>query len=283
MPSVTQQQAHIEDIRTAQFITGALRDISAIEMRHYREKFEANGQFFDELRSLYQLIQSIAESEGKGAMARRRTADTLYVAYTTNRHFYGTLNDDVMRAFRKQTSAKDRCLIIGDTGRQIWQTKAQKRLEVQYLSFAGDMPNKSETHVFLDRVAPYSQVFVFYPSFVSAFTQEAQMLDITFSTAAQEQKTEAPQELPQYILEPEIVEMFGFFDTQVRYVLFERLLLETQLSRVAARLLKMDMADQNAERMLVTERRELRRLRSSFASTRMLETISGYIQWHKRK
>lgn len=281
MPSINQQRAHIQDIGTAQFITGALRDISAIEMREYRAQFETNGRFYEELRSLYSLIQQIARREGKGMAAKRNHADRLYVAYTTNKHFYGTLNVDVMRAFTKHTSAKDRCLIIGDTGKLLWRTGAKKRLEVQHLSFKDDMPDESETKAFLAQVSPYRQVFVFYPSFVSAFSQEAQMLDITFTGAQSEGRAQA-EETPQYILEPEILEMFDFFDTQVRYVLFKRLLLETQLSRVAARLLKMDMADQNAQSMLVVERRELRHLQSSFASTRMLETLSGYLQWHKK-
>ena len=74
--------------------------------------------------------------------------------------------------------------------------------------------------------------------------------------------------------------MLEFFNTQVRYVLFERMLLETRLSRVAARLVKMDTADQNAEALIGAERRELRRAKSSFSSRRMIETLVGYLQWH---
>jgi F0F1-type ATP synthase gamma subunit len=74
-----------------------------------------------------------------------------------------------------------------------------------------------------------------------------------------------------------------FFKTQVRYVLFERMLLETQLSRVAARLAKMDAADTNAEQLIKNERKELRRANASFSSRRMIETLVGYLQWHTQR
>lgn len=283
MPTIDEQKDRIESIRTAQYITGALRDISAIEMRAYRERFEQNGGLYDELRWLYGLIQRIASHEGYERAVARTKADTLFVAYTTNKHFYGTINEDTMREFKKQTDAKARCLIIGDTGKQFWLQAGAKRLETAYMSFDDDMPSEQETRDFLQQVAAYGRVFIFYPGFESAFTQRPAMLDITFSEQSKVEHETAQEELPNYILEPEIVQMFDFFDTQVRYVLFERLLLETQLSRVAARLLKMDTADQNAQQLLKVEGRELHRLRASMASTRMLETISGYIQWHKRE
>jgi F-type H+-transporting ATPase subunit gamma len=288
MPTVEQQKNRIDDIQTAQYITGALRDISAIEMRDYRKQFETNAGFYDELKGLYTLIQHIATEEGRGVAAERQRADTLFVAYTTNKHFYGSINNDIMTEFKKRTGNADRCLIIGETGKQVWQSSARKRREVSFLSFADDMPNEEETRTFLAKTSRFGKVFVFYPGFQSAFTQRPEMIDITFSEGVQKkpqkgEQGQMVQDVPEYILEPEILEMFSFFDTQVRYVLFERLLLETQLSRVAARLLKMDTADQSAQRMLRDEFRELRRVQSSVASTRMLETISGFIQWHKKE
>ena len=85
------------------------------------------------------------------------------------------------------------------------------------------------------------------------------------------------------MFEPDLSEMVSFFNTQVRYILFERLLLETQISRVAARLVKMDTADQNAHDIIKLEMRTMRRIRTSFSSKRMLETVVGFIQWHNKQ
>lgn len=280
MPTIAEVQQNVSEFETTQYITGALRDISALELRKYRDKFERNTALYQELQELYMLITRIARHEGR-TKSTRVSPDRLYVAYTTNRHFYGNLNRDVMSALLKGTGSDDRCLIIGATGRELWSASPRKRREVAYMAFADDTPNATETRAFLERVAPYGHVYVFYPSFVSVFKQQAASVDITFET--DESAAGETKDLPGYILEPEILEMFSFFDTQVRGVLFERMLLETQLARVAARLMKMDAADDNAGTLLTRERRVLRRTIANHANIRLLETFTGYLQWTAQK
>ncbi len=286
MPAVTQQQKRIEAVQAARDITGALRDIAAIELKGVRDQFERNAQFSEELKDLFGLVTSIAESrEGRVPLAASRDT-VLHVAYTTNRHFYGSLNHNVMATFVAATNTKDRCLIIGDTGKQYWLSQAKKRLEVSFISFSGDMPTMEETLAFLERVAPYTRVNVFFPSFVSVFRQEIRTLDITFRPARVEKsaaRSAVSEETLQYVLEPDIKEMLAFFNTQVRYALFERMLLETQLSRIAARLVHMDSADQNARSLLNRETRELRRALAANSSRRLLETLVGFLQWHTHR
>lgn len=286
MPSITEQKQRIADIETARYITGTLRDIAAVEIKTLRDRFLTNDAFYTELGHLYQLVMTLAESAH--VETQGKTGDNLYIAYTTNRHFFGALNHIVIERFMKETGTDDRCLIIGDTGRQIWLSRARKRKQLSFLSFESDMPTPDETKKLLADAAQFGRVYVFYPGFVSVFEQSAQMVDISYRpepARAREatQSAERLTELPQYLLEPELADMLPFFNTQVRYALFERVLLETELSRVAARLVKMDMADQNANRLSALEHVELRRAFSSFSSMRMLETLVGYLQWHKQK
>lgn len=286
MSQIGVQKRRIEDIESAKYITGALRDISAIELKGLRNKFERNTMFYAELKNLYQIILRIREQAGNNPIPKERRNNTLYVAYTTNRHFYGSLNNDVIKKLVESTGTKDKCLIVGDTGKQIWHARAQKRREISFMSFEGDSPDAEETNTFLQKVAPYTHVFVFYPSFVSVFEQKADMIDITFRPEHDDSVSmegPLPTDEPQYLLEPDLTEMLSFFNTQVRYALVEQVLLETDLSRVAARLVKMDTADQNANKLIGAERKELRRAFSSFSSRRMLETLVGYLQWHKQK
>jgi ATP synthase F1 gamma subunit len=282
MSRVTEQKQRIEDIESARYITGALRDISAIELKNLRKKFERNDIFYTELRQLFQLVWRIA-SANKVDVSTLQGKKSLYIAYTTNRHFYGSLNNDVIRKFIEGTDAQSNCLVVGDTGKQLWSSRAQKRREVQYLSFKDDTPNIEEITNLMNKVKEYKHVYVFYPGFTSIFHQDVEMVDITFRPPKQKLSEKEIEELPQYLFEPDLSEMVVFFNNQVRYALFERILLETQISRVAARLVKMDTADQNAKDLVKIELRKLQRVRTSFSSRRMLETIVGYIQWHDRQ
>jgi F0F1-type ATP synthase gamma subunit len=181
------------------------------------------------------------------------------------------------------TSSKDECLIIGTTGREVWRSATKKRKQVEFVTFADDTPNAQETRDFLGRIQPYEHVYVFFPGFVSVYQQRATMVDITFRPTKTSANVHEMSDLPEYFLEPDIREMFAFFSTQVRFVLFERMLLETELSRVSARLVRMDVADHNAALMLKREQHELSRAYNSFANSRMLETLLGFTQWHRTK
>lgn len=285
MSCILDQRQRIEDVRATMYITGALRDISAIELKKIRERFEQNNLFYEELRELYGLMWRIGEVSGVLNPEMLNTKRTLHVAYTTNRHFYGALNHNVMQKFIESTSSSDTCLILGETGKNLWRSHAKKRYEISFLSFTSDMPTTEEAHAFFERTARYGRVFVYYPGFVSVYRQDARVTDITYrpERATGTVKQEDVESDTQYILEPEVREMTLFFNTQVRYILFERVLLETELSRVAARLLKMDAADQNARTLIVRELRELRRILATFSSRRMLEALVGFIQWNTKK
>ncbi len=282
MSRINEQKQRIDDIEAARYITGALRDISAIELKGLREKYERNDLFYSELRDLFQLVWRIANEESGGTGIAGGEGE-LYVAYTTNRHFYGSLNHDVMNKFIERTDKKSKCLIIGDTGKMIWNARRQMRQKVDFLSFAEDSPNQNEFDDLIKRVDSFQSVYVFYPGFTSVFQQDVQMVDITYRPSKHVMEKEEFKDLPDYLFEPDLSEMVVFFNSQVRSTLLERLFLETQISRVAARLVKMDTADDNASELIKSEMRTLRRVRTSFSSRRMLETVVGFIQWHNRQ
>jgi ATP synthase F1 gamma subunit len=281
MSLIKEQRDRIRDISSVQYITGTLRDISAGELKKLREKFERNISFGKELREVFHTVWWIAEKMGKTEL-RGGNPKILYVAYTTNHHFYGSLNEDVVRQCLLSTEPHDHCLIVGDTGRSLWNGMEKKRLKSEFLSFKDDTPEKEEVRDFLKKVESYERVYIFYPSFINVFQQKVKMLDISFKPK-KGQGPKGDEDVLSYILEPDVEGMLVFFNSQVRYALFEQLLLETELSRVSARLVKMDSADQNAEVRLKAERGLLRRAHASLSSRRMLETLLGFIQWNTHK
>lgn len=283
MSQVKEQKQRIQDIAAARYITGTLRDIAMTELGGLQKRFAQNTQVYTELRALFEIVWRIAEK--RGILGEQTTAPRrrLYVAYTTNKHFYGALNHNIMRAFTDATGSADDRLIVGDTGKAIWFENAKKNSHTTYLSFKDDVPTEKEVYSFLEQVSGYDQVFVCYPAFINVYQQEAQVVDITFRPKDQKSTGTDREYAREFLLEPNVEEMLTFFNTQVRYALFERILLETQLSRVSARLVKMDTADQNAEVLLKRERGVLRRSYTTLANRRMLETLVGYLQWHKNE
>lgn len=267
-----EQLAHTE---TAQFVTTMLRDISATRLQAIRLAYEANEQYYAELHHLVYLVQSYATMHD--IELPETSTGTIYVALTSNRRFYGTLNNEVIGKMRTSFwSAPEgaSCLIIGQTGQQIYEHMSEiEGLTPTYAAFRKDEPTPEEIAEMITKLAPYAQVKVVHPTYVNAFTQIAKVTDITHVKKRQELSAENTLE---YLFEPDIPKMLDFFKTQIRSVLFDRVVLETQLALTGARLMKMQRARERAEEILKSERRLIHKEVKTMQSMRLLETFTGY-------
>jgi len=280
MSVVTERKQELQDVQTAKFITSMLRDISAIKMRAIRDRFKTNDMFFAEISNLYNLVKlqkTKQESREKKKTKNPTTAAILRVAITSNKHFFGSLNVDVMDNFignLKKLSGDN--LIIGNTGKQ-YAVDSGYAKKCKYMAFEDDNPTDEELAIFLERIKPYGRVVIFYPSFISVFKQGVKTVDIT----QEPELTEDLKKAEDYIFEPDLDEMIEFFETQIRSLLFNRAMLETELARTAARLMRMNESENRATDLIKEKERQLQKETTALSNIRLLETFLGYKQWGK--
>src|SRR6185436_17409306 len=91
-----------------------------------------------------------------------------------------------------------------------------------------------------------SQILVFYTRFVSLLNQSPAMADLSPTAQVDVPATAKIG----YILEPEIDTMLAFFEDQVIILLLQSIFLQQQLSRLAGRMMAMNQAEQNADRVI---------------------------------
>lgn len=278
MSRVAEIRRTVEDYRTAELITGALQDISATKMQAIRKMFEKNTRFFSGIREVYGTLKSHALEEGIGpdTATTQPLVRDIYIALTSNKRFYGTLNRDIMRAFidMKQKAQGGEFLVIGQTGAQYVDISAPSE-SVERLQFKDDIPTHEETQKLLTRIGAYGRVFVVYPKFVNPFRQDIAVTDVTQTPDA----ASAAAEKVEYIFEPEIPRMLTFFEAQVRYALFERVMLEAELARAAARTVRMRGAKDRATDLRVINERNMRHEFATMADIELMETLSGFSFW----
>ncbi len=281
MSNIKSKKQNIVDTESVQYVAATLRDISAVALRDLTARFSRNTSFYDELERLYELVWRIAEQVDESSSEKKILTNkkVLHVAYTTNRHFYGSLNYDVMRLFQSTIGSGETGMVIGKTGYEIWQSTKAKHTNTQFVSFEEDTPDPNEVRAFMEDIALYGRVYITYPRFISIYQQKAETVDVSFRPKKERMGKIVDADIPKFVLEPDLIRVQRFFLSQVRAVLFDRILLETELSRVATRLLRMDMADTAAYALLQTERRNLQREVSVFMNTRLLESITGYSEW----
>jgi F0F1-type ATP synthase gamma subunit len=151
----------------------------------------------------------------------------------------------------------------------------EERRRSEYMIFENDQPSREDILYFLTRTHAFDEVHVFYPRFKSVFNQSTARQDITYTPPIEE----AQKRKVEYIFEPELEKMLEFFETQVRYLLFNRIIMETELARASARVMKMNSAEQRAGDLIEEQQRMLEKEVASLSTKRLLETFAGFTKW----
>ena len=281
MSRITELKQQLDEYRTAEQTAAALKDVSMLRIQAIRGTFEKNRAFYEGVRVLYGEVRAAAKETATPAHPQKAT---IYVAITSNKRFFGTLmKDTVSTLVRELARAKGAdALVIGRSG---WQYLSESTIPrgIEKLFFENDVPSSEEFEKLLTHVSEYNQVFVLYPAFINIFKQEIRIEDIAKahhapvdqSVVAKMQKTEE-----QYLFEPEISMILEFFDTQVRRALLSAVLLEAELARTSARLVRMDEAQDRAKKLVTSGAARMRHEVASVSNAQLLETFAGFTRWN---
>jgi len=278
MATVSDLRLELDDATTLRLISSAFTEASAARIQKIKRLFETNKQFYDEISHVYHLVRvskSVSDEVKKKIEPPKKT---LSVAVTSNQRFYGSLNVNVMHSFIDAIQSIDTdVLVIGTTGHDlIHSNRFSKRYDT--LSFAHDNPTTDETRTFLDKTTPYEKVIVHFPKFVTLVTQVAGNMDITQAVSG---GSNDPEDEVHILFEPEYQKILEFFQRQVRSLLFLHVMLESDLSRTAARLIAMSGAEDRSDKLIKQKSSELRKIQASIANAKLLETFAGITKWKK--
>ncbi|MGH7141552.1 MAG: F0F1 ATP synthase subunit gamma [Minisyncoccia bacterium] len=279
MSRIAELKKTLDEYEAAEITAGALEDISGLRMQSIRAQFEKNRSFYEEIRALYGVVQAQGKRIG-GDQQKAKKPRELFVAITSNKRFYGSLIRDIIQALsaRLAQSAEGSCLIVGSVGWQYFEQFGARKGSRQMV-LADDTPTPQEFETLLRHFSGFDRIYVFYPKFINPFRQDVGVEDITESPAV---GAVAASTAEMYLFEPEVSLILAFFDTQVRRVLFGRVLLEAELSRTAARLIKMEEAEGRAQKLVSEQRTRIRRETAAASNTQLLETFAGFTQWSHR-
>lgn len=278
MPTVVNLKQELTDATTLKFISRSFVETSAAKLKTIRKIVDNNRQFYFEISQIFDLVKLYAiKKKIYPKLFRSATVNTLLVAVTSNQHFYGEINIAVMETFIRQTAKlQGDILTIGSTGVDYLKSLNYDKPYQTHL-FLKDFPNASEIKSFLGKIAPYNQVILYYPKFVSLLSQTVSSTDITQTMSSD---TGKKVEIG-IIFEPELPKILDFFQKQVRSVLFLKVMLETDLSRTAARLMSMSNAEERADKLILEKRIELKKSIRSIINTQLLETFAGITKWKR--
>jgi len=274
MPNIDELKAELDDALTLKLISQAFTEAAASRLAKIRKNFEKNKQFYEEIKHLYRLVQTNENKVHAQDKKQETEGKNLGVAITSNQRFYGNINISIMRQFTEDMKKKDSdVLVIGNTGRDFMKS-AEFGRKYEERFFAKDYPSEAESKTFLDYIKTYKSVYLYYPKFMSLVRQEVGIIDITEISTSDDKVLE---EEVNVLFEPELSQIYEFFETQVRALLFLRVMLEADLARTAARLLTMSGAEERSDEMIKAKKLQLRKIQLSILNTKLLETFSSMV------
>jgi ATP synthase F1 gamma subunit len=269
MPSVKQQQQILEDSEALKGVAEAYTEISALKLQKIRSSIEANRGFFQEIAEVYHVINVEAFKHHTFKTPKKGTVSILL---TSNSHFYGALERNLVKFFIVNTTKfqTDR-IAIGITAKEMLQAFSYFH-PYSHLVFQHDLPSAAEIRSLVATILNYEQIMVYYSRMHSVIIQEPHVVDIVQKPP--EQYIQSSAKKVDYIFEPEIELMMNFFESQVTLLLMEQTFLESELARAAARLTAMDQAQLKADEAISVQKRELLSAKRSFDNIKLLETIA---------
>lgn len=276
MQNLNQLKDNIRTIESIKLITEAFGDIATFKIKATRKSKEHNIAYFQEIHRLYTIVKAIA-SQNRPLRPKNNTGPpkdrVVCVLLTANSHFYGNLDYELTRFFINNTLKLD-CdrIVIGQFANQFLKAMSYPH-PFENIIFKKDSPSLDELVKLSREVFTYKRILVYHTKFVTILNQVPFISDI--SPANLETKE---IKLPfHYIAEPEIDKILDFFDSQMAFLMFEAIFLEIDYSRLAARMISMNQAQENADKLLRVEQKQLLKFRKQKANLEILETYAGII------
>ena len=274
MPVIQKTREELENIRSIQTLSGVLRDLSITRVQRLREEFQRNIDFYIEVDELFNQVQILVNEYYASTAAEMRKRPKANIAITSNHRFYGSLNQEVMEFFLENWDMADQHIVVGQTGEGYMENDKRYK-DCKFISFEDDNPTRMEIQKIVSLAKGFSKALVYYPKYKTPFHQEPAVIDIVRLA----RKTDMEQsDLSEFIFEPELPIIQDFFSTQVQYVLIQRVMLETDLSRMATRLVRMDTAESYATEMHSKKKRELHDNIQRQLDVQLFESLSGLVK-----
>ncbi len=253
--TIKEIDAALEEGQSLKQITQAYSEVANLKIKKIRTEVERNRIFFEEISGVFALIKKLAIKRRVNIVKPKKTVS---VIITSNYHFYGSINADLIDFFLLEIQKMDTDkLIIGKVAIDFF--KASKTLSnhkqasaIQEVLLNKDQATSEELVNLVNIIKDYEQVLIFYSSMKSLLIQQPTVTDITASSQTKLEllsTKEDPKDI-RFIFEPELSKILQFFDSQIITLLLEGTFLESELSRTASRFISMDQGENEANKFI---------------------------------
>lgn len=280
---IDQEITEVSSLRNLVEIYGEIASVRMIKIRAFvlknRQFLEAITDIFHDSLEAYAKKLSDLVKKGKLKKGGKVTflahnGKTVAVLISANTGFYGEVVLETFRKFLQDIRKEDlEITIIGRNGRSLFLAEEPKRPNTFF-----ELPDYGVDELKLAEVirhlVQYEEIRVYYGQYQSVVTQKPTTFSISAGTPIREE-VEEPK--VSYIFEPTVEKILMFFETQIFASLFDQSIRESQLAKLASRILAMDRAAENIKRRLSYLKIDRLKVQHRFANRKQLNSLSSTI------
>ena len=271
----------IKSVKSIQQVTSAMKMVAAAKMRRAQENMEKSRPYSSRLAELLNMLIPEIDRSLMPELNVREVKKTLFVVVTADRGMAGAFNTNVLReahkAIDKAGQENSEIICIGKKSVGYFKNRNYP-IAVEYIDFWNDLEYSHAMKIGDGIISRYingevDQVQVVYNRFVNVARQEIR--NETFLPMSYDSETKDSDYNPERLFEPSkeaVVKTIipRYLNTQIW-----QLLLESNASEQAARMLAMENATSNANDMIKDLKLQFNKARQTAITTEMLEIVSG--------
>jgi ATP synthase F1 gamma subunit len=275
MQNIRQLRSEKEVIESLKLITETLGDIATIKVKKIKKTALENVTFFNDMTKVYKMVKYLASKRTDIKLPPPK-GDNAFLLLTSNEKFHGRLDLDLTKFFISMTDVfeksgeRTKLIVIGKYGTTLLQSYGFK-LDYQDVIFSKDYPSFEELRKLVGEIKGYRKILVFHTKFSTILSQVPTLTDISPKSI----DPKASKIAVNFILEPELDKMLNFFEGQVLISLLQSIFLEVELARQSARMISMNQADENAQKIIDSDSKAILKIRKELINIRLLETYAG--------
>ena len=271
----------IKSVKSIQQVTSAMKMVAAAKMRRAQENMEKSRPYSSRLAELLNMLIPEIDRSLMPELNVREVKNTLIVVVTADRGMAGAFNTNVLReahkAIDKAGQKNSEIICIGKKSVGYFKNRNYP-IAVEYIDFWNDLGYSHAMKIGDEIISRYingevDQVQVVYNRFVNVARQEIR--NETFLPMSYDSEAKDSDYNPERLFEPSkeaVVKTIipRYLNTQIW-----QLLLESNASEQAARMLAMENATSNANDMIKDLKLQFNKARQTAITTEMLEIVSG--------
>ena len=271
----------IKSVKSIQQVTSAMKMVAAAKMRRAQENMEKSRPYSSRLAELLNMLIPEIDRRLMPELNVREVKKTLFVVVTADRGMAGAFNTNVLReahkAIDKAGQEDSEIICIGKKSVGYFKNRNYP-IAVEYVDFWNDLEYSHAMKIGDEIISRYingavDQVQVIYNRFVNVARQEIK--NETFLPMSDDPEARDSDYNPERLFEPSkeaVVKTIipRYLNTQIW-----QLLLESNASEQAARMLAMENATSNANDMIKDLKLQFNKARQTAITTEMLEIVSG--------